>query len=141
MRLKNKYKVYTQTVQTSETFHKRLLNFKRPKWKKLQKALSFSINAKKLISNNFYIKNTYKSWDKVKSYFKQGTKSKSNVYCHFDNSINVHHLNKTIKKKQAFGVRDLFVDCLLKPEFRIDILLWRLHFFNSSYQARQFLNS
>jgi ribosomal protein S4 len=27
--------------------------------------------------------------------------------------------------------------CLVKPEYWIDILLWKLRFFNSSYEARQ----
>jgi ribosomal protein S4 len=31
----------------------------------------------------------------------------------------------------------LFLSCLVLPEFRLDILLWRLQFFKSPFQARQ----
>ena len=34
----------------------------------------------------------------------------------------------------------MYLHTLLKPEFRLDILLWRLKFFESSYQARQAIN-
>jgi ribosomal protein S4 len=34
----------------------------------------------------------------------------------------------------------MYLHTLLKPEFRLDILLWRLNFFESSYQARQAIN-
>jgi ribosomal protein S4 len=34
----------------------------------------------------------------------------------------------------------LLINLFIKPCFRVDILLWRLNFFNSSFFARQYIN-
>lgn len=142
MRLNNKYKLYNQLGIIPENFHNRILKFKRPKWKKLQKTLSNQgLSSAKLILNNFCVKNSYKVWDKTKSYYKQGVKNRNILYNHFDRSIAIGELNKALKLSKSLNNRDIILSTLFKPEFRLDILLWRLNFFNSSFQARQAINN
>jgi ribosomal protein S4 len=141
MRLNNKYKIYSQSSMTSEVFHQRLFNFKRPKWKKIQKNLIQIKSSKRFLSNSFCIKNTYKVWDKIKNYYKQGVKARNNFNAYFDNSVTTKHLTTSLKKSKNLVNQRILLDCLIKPEYRVDILLWRLKFFNSSYQARQAINN
>jgi ribosomal protein S4 len=141
MRLNNKYKIYSQSSSISEVFHQRLFNFKRPKWKKVQKNLAQLKSSKRFLSNSFCIKNTYKVWDKTKNYFKQGVKARNNFNAYFDNSVTTKHLITTLKNSKNMVSQQILLDCLIKPEYRVDILLWRLKFFNSSYQARQAINN
>lgn len=141
MRLHNKYKIYNQVGNFSETFHQRLLKFKRPKWKKIQKNISILSSSKKFIVDNFSIKNSYKSWDKIKGYYKLGVKSRNNIYGYFDRSINTKDLTHSLMNVKNLGIRELILNALVKAEFRIDVLIWRLGFFVSSYQARQAVNN
>ena len=46
-------------------------------------------------------------------------------------------MKKKFKNKKSLNKKFLFLSCLVLPEFRLDILLWRLQFFKSPFQARQ----
>jgi ribosomal protein S4 len=137
MRFSNKYKIFNQSENSFESFHSRIANFKRTKWQKVQKNNSRILLTKKKFINNFCIKNKYKSWDKVKNYYKVGIKIKRSLYSLFDKSIRSKDLAYSLLGKQKSDFRKTFINSLLKPEYRLDILLWRLNFFNSSYQSRQ----
>lgn len=142
MRLNNKYKIYSQLGVIPENFHSRILKFKRPKWKKFQKnLLSQNLSPMKGILNNFCVKSNFKIWDKTKSYYKQGVKSRNVLYNLFDKSVTIKDLSKPLKFSKNLDNRDIILSTLFKPEYRLDILLWRLSFFNSSYHARQAINN
>lgn len=141
MRLKNKYKTYYQTGSAPESFHKRIINFKRPKWNRLQKMISDPKYTKKALINNLCIKSNFKSWDKVKTYYKLGLKNKNVVCNYFDNAVGAKHINRSLKDSKNHQLQDNFLECVVKPEFRIDILLARLGFFATSFQARQYIFS
>jgi ribosomal protein S4 len=141
MRSNNKYKIYNQADSLVESFHQRLLNFKRPKWGKIKKKILQRNRSRKFLVNNLRVKATFKNWDKVKTYYNFGLKNKNSVYSYFDNSIRIKHINETLKKNKSCRIQEKFLNCLIKPEYRIDILLARLGFFCSSFQARQSLFS
>ena len=141
MRLHSKYKGYNQLSQPFDRFPLRILKFKNTKWKKIQKVLSISQLSKKKFVENFSIKVPYKTWEKINNYYKEGHKLKSSIYMLYDKAVSVSYFRSILKNNTLSStLRNMYLHTLLKPEFRLDILLWRLHFFDSSYQARQAIN-
>jgi ribosomal protein S4 len=154
-----KYKKYKGFKLSGIIFKKcplRLLKFRRPKWTILQQQLKttllkqqrrfkktkFKFKKSKRSSslvNSFLIKNTFKSWSKTKKYYKTGFKNKNILLNRFDRSIQFSFLKK--RSKFCFLKKDYILNYLVYPEFRIDILLWNLNLFYSSYQARQSINN
>ena len=65
MRFLNKYKNSSNTLAFFKQSSLRILNFKRPKWKKIQTILKTKINLSSLFINNFISKSNYKSWEKL----------------------------------------------------------------------------
>jgi ribosomal protein S4 len=142
MRLQNKYKIYTKKNITSFNYHSRLINFKRPKWKKLQTLIKkkYSLN-KQLFLDHSCVQVNYKAWDKIKNYYKEGLKVINTYNCFYDKAINKTYLKKVLHLSKFKEKNKLFFLAFVKPIFRIDILLWKLSLLNSSYLGRQFLNS
>ena len=139
MRLRCKYKGYNHLTHSFEQFPLRVLKFKSTKWKRLQKVLSLSATTKKF-TENLSIKVPFKSWDKINNYYKEGNRLKNVIFNLYDKSVSASYL-KSVLKNSSSNIRKMYLYALLKPEFRIDILLWRLNFFSSSYQARQYINN
>ena len=96
-------------------------------------------NKKRIFNTSIRIKKKINTWDKVKNYYKDGLKLKTNIVRFFDNSVSLSSLKKKDIHKNL-SIRDFFQFSIIKSEFRIDILLFRLNFFSSSFQARQSLN-
>jgi len=59
---------------------------------------------------------------------------RNRVHHYFDGVFSNRYFKKQLKDKT--GYLDLLRCSFLKPEFRLDIILWRLHFFSSPYSAR-----
>jgi ribosomal protein S4 len=137
MRPKNKYKIYHQAGSIPESFHQRLLNFKRPKWKRIQKVILQNNHSQKSLINNSCIKTSFKNWEKIQAYYNLGLKSKNTIYNYFDCGIGFKHISESLKNPNSFQVQESFRKCIVTPEFRIDILLAGLGFFHTSFQARQ----
>lgn len=192
-------------------FKKRILRFKRPKWKHIQSRISFTkIHYKKYISkiitlqflkflkylfylkkkikkkqifkkkyiyffkklNSFLITNYFQNikrnlifklkfpYIKQKFFFKKNFK---NFFFHYNRLSISHYISrsrflfknllfmKSIVLKYFYGCikiksfkkipktyfyKDNLIFMFIKPEFRLDILLWRLQFFKSPYLAR-----
>jgi ribosomal protein S4 len=108
-------------------FKKKLFNKKRFKRKE-----SFFNNSMVVQKKKFF-------WCKIKKSYKEGLILKKKIVnCFFDNSISTTFLKKKIRKVSS--TFNFFKSCLIIPEVRVDILLFRLNFFSSSFQARQSLN-
>ena len=140
MRFVAKYKIFTQSDNIVNSVPLRILKFRRPKWKRLQKLLLLGKKKKGFFKDNSTLKVKFKSWDRVRNYYKGGLKLKHNFYQLFDSSITKLSIKKNFLSKKNLTTRQKFINTLIKPEFKIDILLWRLNFFRSSYQARQSVN-
>jgi hypothetical protein len=119
MRLNNKYKISNKVFTPSGDFHNRILNFKRPKWKKIQKTalILSSKKSKKIFNDSFRIQNNCKVWYKLKSYYKQGVKSRNSFYNVFDRSVGIQQLKNILKNKKNTNKKDIFMKCLVKPEY------------------------
>jgi ribosomal protein S4 len=147
MRSQNKYKNYDQSVLISEKFPLRILKFKNTKWKKVQKILLFKIKKKfksnkpKKFKNNLSIKIDFKVWEKVKSFYQNGRKVTNLIFNTLDKSLANSNLKKNLlNSKFSCEILDLYRQALLKPEFKLSILLWKLNLFSSSFQALQAIN-
>lgn len=140
MRFINKYKNLSKLDRFSfPQFYTRILRFQRPKWKRFQKWALTNKKTFPTFVNPFIIKNSYKQWEKVKHYYKYGIQIKKKAQVLFDTSLTVNSLKKQINKNKKTN-KDIFLSSFLRPEFRVDILLWRLNFFSSSFNARQSIN-
>ena len=141
MRLDKKYKKFSK-LNTSETlFSEKILNFKRSKWKNAQKniRLSSKIGYKRR-SNPFICKLPSREVENIQRSYKQGLDLKSSLILSFDKAIRSSSIKKELSYKLNKSTKDVLANCLIKPLFRIDILLWKLNFFKTSFQARQFIN-
>lgn len=141
MRLISKYKIYTKSPITPTKFCLRILKFNRPKWKRLQKNLIRLLKKKPKFIRQLTIKNRLRVWSRVKSKYKSGLNTKNSISMLFDNSISKKTLKKNLFFYKKNEIDDIFRVALIKPQFRIDILLSNLNLFFTSYQARQSINS
>ena len=155
MRLRSKYKIYTQSGASFPRCPKRIFNFRRSKWKKLQSKLLrhqyflfYSNQKKKRLKqtqapffNCFVSKVPYKFWQKLKAHYKKGLQIKNNLRKNFDDSLQYHFFKKTLVSQKNQQLKTIVLLNLVKPLFKIDILLWCLNFYTSSYQARQAINN
>jgi len=141
MRIVNKYKKIPKLDRFSyPQFPLRILRFQRPKWKKFQKsALNFQKSNCTFV-NPLTLKLSYKQWEKVQNYYKAGIQIKRKIIALFDDSIKITCVRKNLLKKTKLN-NNIFLSTLVKPEFRLDILLWRLCLFSSSFSARQSINN
>jgi len=155
MRLRSKYKIYTQSSATLIKYPQRIFNFRRSKWKKLQVKMLRSQNflyysskkKKKLKSttasffNSFLNKVPYKFWQKLRTHYKKGLQTKNNITKLFDSNVQHKFFKNVLTLKKNQSIKNIVLLSLVKPLFKIDMLLWNLNFFASSYQAREAVNN
>lgn len=138
MRFIKKYKQYQRVFTLSSSFPARLLKFKRPKWFKLQKFIK--TNNKKtqesIKINNIILKPEFKTWSKIKTQYKDGLLLKRVIFLFFDNSITISFFKRefNLYKNNKYNA---FISTFIKLLFRLDILLWKLNIFDSSFAAKQ----
>jgi ribosomal protein S4 len=144
MRLTTKYQIFNKVNILPTFIPLRILKFKRPKWKRLQKTVinlvqkkkkNFNINKKVL--NPILIKKTYKNWTKIKTKYKESLLLKRSVYSLFDFNVN----KKSLFTFNSNESKNTFLCFFMKLEFKIENLLWRLNFLNSCYSIKQLLNT
>lgn len=149
----SKYKLFYQPQKVVALPFLRLLKFKRTKWKVIQEIIKKRIlsfdkssaisNLKKKSSirsnlrNSFCLKVKFKHWVKLRSYYKSSLVTKMLFKQLFDSSIKLSMLAKK-NDKAVFHTK--FINFLVRPYFKLDVLLWKLHFFFSCYEARQYIN-
>lgn len=147
MRFINRYKGYNKLFSIFEKFPLRIKQFKSTKWKRVQKLLSFKIKKRsaksrkykvKRFFNNFLIKVSDRNWYRVEKYYENGRRIKTAVSSLFDKVLPTSFYRRTFNLRyKSCLISETYSNILIKPEFRLDILLWRLSFFRSCYQASQ----
>jgi len=143
MRFLNKYKLHEHSASSDIKLPTRVLKFKRPKWKKIQR--KFKKGSKKFIWRNkrkirvrrkfvnHLIVPVLRKFN-TKRFFKTKQQTKKYISSLFEKTIN-------FRKKNNYKDRLSSVSSyIIKPYYRIDILLWYLKFFPSSVEAKTFLN-
>jgi hypothetical protein len=137
MRLINKYKKYQKNFLLLNSFPKaRLLKFNRPKWLKLKNLLK---KKKKRIKffNNLLFKAPYKRWEKIKLAYKEGLNRKKMLSAFFDNSLSSKSIKMYTSSTSSKSFLPLLIKSFILPLFKLDILLWKLAFYNSTYESKQ----
>lgn len=148
MRLKQKYKLFKQLKQwrALDYLPTKLFTSNKKSWKAFLATYNVT-KANKLIKESKLTTNSVvktRRWDFNRKSYKNGLELKRYYYHIFDNVIR----NKTLKriylheskkyKENNFINNSLY---LIKPNFRLDILIWILGFANSVYEARNLIVS
>ena len=152
MRSQNKYKKLQNLRLLSFDVPVRVAKFKRTKWRRLQKKI-LKLNKRRTWSSRkrkkayryrfrdiLVRKHSYKRWKRLDFSFKNALGLKLHIFQFFQ----THLRNRTFRKSLFFkkGSNLQFLSqIVIKNEFRLDLLLWRLHFFSSSYEARLAINN
>lgn len=117
----------------------RILKFKRSKWKQFQQQNFFQI--KFTAKNNYYnllkLKMFYKQWSKLNLYYKEGLFLKNLYQIYYESSLLKYYIKNSLLKQKKFSLKNFFLNCFIKPFFKIDIFIRRIYFFESILQARQ----
>lgn len=141
MRFLNKYKLHENAASADWKLPKRVLKFKRTKWVKIKKKTRV-FRFKWEDNRKIWLKPVYVNHIKIsvrrryyaKKFFKAQQQAKKYLASLFENSFKYN-------KKEKFKDRNSIVSSyIIKPIFRIDLLLWYLFFFNSSAEARNFVS-
>lgn len=128
----------------------RIFNFKRPKWKLVKKSLSrFFINfpenqqpsSTPLNSLNTRVYNISDTIIPVKKFNykflkKERIDLKTSLFAFFGNQVSSVFYKKILKKSVNDKI-NLVLQLLIKPLYKIEILLWKLGFYSTIFQLRQ----
>ena len=148
MRVRQKFKIFKQLKhwKNIDYFPIKLFKTNKKSWKTLLSTYSVSKNNKLLsqskISLNSIIK--VKRWDFIRKSYKSGLELKRYYYHLFDYTVRNKILKRIYLNESKKYNEDKFITTglyLLKPIFRLDILLWSLGFFHSVYEARNYIFS
>ena len=140
MRFLNKYKNFQSLKTIPNLVSNRVLNFKRPKWKKIQK----NFKRKKIKFVDIFLqKATYKNWNKVKKTYKKGLELKRYLDILSDVKFSISYYKKFLSNQtnSLFFTKNLVFNFLIKKFFRLDLLLWKLKIFSSPYESRQYIKN
>jgi ribosomal protein S4 len=124
---------------------KKILNFRRPKWVLYVNDIKKDIKRKFFLStqmstSNFNLKKDQESpiWDKKKLFYKKKLNLRQNFLHSYDNGF-----KKVFIKKAALGNNFkadnfiLFKNIVVKLEYNLAFLLFRLNFFSSIFESRK----
>jgi ribosomal protein S4 len=130
----NKYNKYSKKLLFLNNFPiKKILSFKRSKWKKFK--LKFKIKKHKLKFFNLSKKNSKISfWEKLKKTYGTGLILKNSIQKYYNNALSLTYLKKKRKEKKSLALKYL-VDPLLK----LDVFLWKLQIFSSIREINQYI--
>lgn len=143
MRLKQKFRVFKQLKhwKNADYFPTKLLKTNKKSWKTLLS--TYNVQKKNQLIKESKVKlNSIiqtKRWEFNRKLYKNGLELKRYYYHIFDYVIRNKilkriHLKESAKYKESSFINNVLY--LLKPNFRLDILLWSLGFFNSVYESR-----
>lgn len=91
--------------------------------------------------HNSKIRVSPKKWERNKDYYKNSLNLQKYYFQFYDYNIAYYSLKKIIFSQKKIDECDSFLWSIFQLEFRLDVLLWRLRFFKSTFEARVFINS
>lgn len=153
MKKLKRYHIFIRSNFCLSQFPLRILKFKKQKWLPLIAQLKKNLkplNWKKKKSSKLKVfqialKNisvTYAPrarWFKIKRSYQSETCTKRLLYIYYQKALTRKAFRKETQSTKLKGKGQKTVGLLVKPLYRIDILLYFLNFFFSVYQAKQFL--
>lgn len=143
MRLRQKFKIFKQLKhwKNADYFPSKLFKTNKKSWKSLLATYSLK-NKTKLINQSRVTLNSIiktKRWDFTRKLYKNGLELKRYYYHTFDYIIRNKILKRIFLVESKKYKENNFINTglyLLKPTYRLDVLLWSLGFFNSVYESR-----
>jgi ribosomal protein S4 len=142
MRRIAKFKNFTQSKTIILSCPLKLNTFKRSKWSPYKKLIKNGLKKTKFLDCSLIFSH-YSRWEKKRSFFKENLKVKRNLSQLLDHSIKIRIIKRLFKftKSLKLNYFKVLKHIILNFEFRLDVLLYRLNFFNSIYSARKSINS
>jgi len=92
-------------------------------------------------SNNLSVQVFFKRWFKLNKKYSENLRLKRITSQIFDSSIRNLFFKAELKKKKSNSLNKQFCKILIKPLFKINILLTKLFFFTSVYEANKVLQN
>jgi ribosomal 50S subunit-recycling heat shock protein len=116
----------------------RTLRFKRSKWLLIQSQRKNLDNLKKssFFLNSASLHVSSKHFTRIKNSYREGLLLKNSITCFFDKALSTYDF-KSLILKRFLTYEDLFISCLIIPFFKLDVFLWKLGLFPSSYAVTQ----
>lgn len=96
-----------------------------------------SSTLKLFFSQPVFLSRCCSRWSRKNALFRESVQMKRRFLFFYDFGYALSFFQKKVKLKAARYYK--FNILFIKPEFRVDVLLWRLHFFSSLYAARHAL--
>ena len=142
MRKIAKFKNFTKSKTIILSCPLKLNKFKRSKWNPYKKIIKSGLKKSKFLDCSLIFSH-YSRWEKKRSFFKENLKVKRNLNQLVDHAVKIKIIKRLFKSVKKFNLNYFKVlkNIILNFEFRLDILLYRLNFFNSIYAARKGINS
>lgn len=137
MKLKVRYQVLIKSKKIIDNYPKRIKLFYRVKWKKFITRNRYKIRRYKF--KNFFIRSFSKKryrFIRMKKYYKQSMIRKIRLQQMYNNSYNFKKLEKYLIKSKSLSYIDLLTNILAFNLFFLEILLWNMHFYKTTYEAR-----
>jgi len=139
MRKISKYKYFFLCKKDIFSYPLKLNQFKHSKWSFIKNALKKI--KKKNFTNFFKLSKKLKFLIKKKKIFKTNLIYTKNIKLLLDNSIKLRKIKKSINLEKDLNFRNIFKKILIKSEYRIDVLLYRLKIFNNIFDARKYIST
>jgi len=134
MKLFNKtYKTYSKQSIFAECYSfKKILRFKRSKWKSTKRSLKQWKNWKLKIFDLKKVSVKSRPFPKVRKTYSTGLMLRRSLGHYTGDSINLKFL-----KKYCYEKNPSMLGLLIKPLYKVDILLWKLQWYKSIQEVRQ----
>jgi len=121
---------------------KKILKFHRSKWKKIQKLILQKQQQKTLqLKFKYYSKNfcNINRWEKLFLVFGNQIILKKMLKILFSNTLSNIFFKKIYKNNKSNKFSSYFQSLLCKAEYKIEILLFRLNFFPSTFWVKHYI--
>ena len=144
MRRISKFKIFKKTKNFLLEYPNKILKFKKSNWLSYKNILN-SRNKKRSYFIDYSIIGCKKHGGFQKKFsFGMNLKLRRLLVQHFDCAIKLHSFKRMVLKNLKVENKsnvNIIKEILVCFEYRLDILLYRLNFFASSYEARKFIAS
>ena len=116
----------------------KILKFKHSKWKTYKIKVIKSLK-RRFFFNGSLISPKLKQWDRKRLFFKDSLTIKRSLYQLSDTSLKLDNFKTAFKGKSLSKLDQVpfLNNVLLKSEFNLAILLFKLNFFSNIYEARK----
>lgn len=143
MRREPKFKIYIKCKSFLLSCPSKLLKFKHAKWKFYQNILQKNLT-RRYFFNSTVTSPKLKTIERKKQFFKQRLVLKRQLSQTFDTAIKLKKIKKTLKRLKGdskFNSLFFLKNSILKFEYNLAVLLFRLNVFSNIFESRNFIEN